>query len=369
MLHEIAERCLLDGGDPHRFIGEEFDIDGHHCVMTKDMADCMVADLYDVRDQFTDGELHIETRVKLDFPLGEGESGTADIAGKTWDGTIHIQDWKFGEGIKVDAEENEQLMLYGIGSIALYWPKAPPETKVKLTIRQPRIRDGNSDWDTTIGDLWRWANEVVVPAIEEIRSGMAPYNPGPKQCFWCPKKKGAPSLNIPPCVAYEQFNLGIARKMFTDLDMAALLGTEPTEIPQTSVDPHMRVWLLDHADMFTDWLKDLKDQIHRDLEAGRGEMAPGKKLVAGRGGHRKYTDATLSVVEQLARQQLGDLAYETKILSPAQLERAMGAPLFDLLFDGLVEQPKGKPVIADIGHPKPALPTLRDILGSIPESD
>ena len=368
MCHEIAERCLLDGGDPQRFIGEEFHIDGHDLVFTKDLADCMIADLYEVRDTFTDGVMHIEARVKLDWPLGPGESGTADICGKTWNGVIQVQDWKFGEGIKVEAERNEQMMLYAIGAIQMFWPKDGPDTKVKLKILQPRIRYGNSEWETTIGELWRWAEEEVVPAIEEINTGMAPYNPGPKQCFWCPKKKGAPWLNIPPCAAYEQFNLTIARKMFDDLDVSALLGTEPTKVPTTSVDPRMRVWLLDHADMFTDWLKDLKDDVHRDLEAGRDHMAPGKKLIAGRGGHRKYDDGKMSEVERLARQQLGDKAYETKLLSPAQLESALGQTVFDLLFDGLVVQPPGKPVIADIGHPKPALPTLKQHFSAIPES-
>lgn len=369
MLHEIAERCLLDGGDPHRFIGEKFEIDGHHLEMTKDMADCMVADLYDVRDIFTDGELHIETRVKLDWPLGEGESGTADISGKTWNGIIRIDDWKFGEGIKVDAEHNEQMSLYGIGAILEFWPDDPPDTKVHLTIRQPRIRDGNSTWETTIGELMTWAEEVVVPAIAEIKSGTAPFNPGPKQCYWCPAKKGNIDLNIPPCAAHEQFNLGIARRMFTDLDVASLLGAEPTEVPTSSVDPHMRIWLLDHADMFTDWLKDLKDQIHNDLEAGRDHMAPGKKLIEGRAGHRKYKESEQATVEKLARQQLGDGAYDVSLKSPAQLEIALGKPLFDLLFDGLVEQSRGKPIIADMGHPKPALPSLRQQLGSIPESE
>ena len=368
MLHEVAEECLLDGGEPHRYIGRKYDIDGFDDLeVTKDMADSMVADLYAVRDDFIDGEFHVESRVPLDFPLGPGESGTADIVGLTWRKIIKVKDWKFGEGIIVDAEWNEQMMLYGIGAIVKHYPEYidKPETPVELEILQPRIRGAGSTWCTTVGELWKWAEEEVVPKIEIINAGKGTFNPGPKQCFWCDGKKGAPELGIKRCAAYELYNLNIARKAFGDLDAAALLGVDPTPTVVKEVEPEMRVWLLDNADMFTSWLADLKDIVHKDLEAGRDDQAPGKKLVQGRMGHRKYNKDRIDEIEELARQQLEDEAYDTNLKSPAQLKKALGEDVFDLLFSDLITQDRGQPIIVDIGHPKPALKTLKEAFGKI----
>lgn len=366
MLHEVAERCLINGGLPYQYVGEIFEIDGYVFVFDKDHADCMIADLYDIRETFLNGVLYPETRVKLDYPLGPGESGTADIIGRTWRGVIHVEDWKFGEGVIVDAEWNEQGMLYAVGAIQAFFPEAWDERdqKVVIRIRQPRIMGAGSSWETTVGELRDWCEDTVKPKIAEIREGRGVFNPGPKQCHWCPRRRGHRDLGIEPCAAYNQFNLDIAKQAFGEVEIASILGTEPERTPPKSLSPELRVWLLDHADMFKTWFDELADDARADLERGRFDQVPGKKLIAGRAGHRKFRDERQ--VSAYARSVTGEKAFETKLKSPAQLEKVHGEILFDLLYGGAYEQPAGKPVIVDLSNPKPALPPVTEALGPIP---
>ena len=367
-LHEIAERCLLDGGDPHRFIGEVFtppkaDMQKYGLepyVVQKSDCDSMVPDLYAVRDDLNDGEMHVETRVSLDWPLGEGEAGTADIAGRDWRKRIHIKDWKFGEGMVVEAENNEQMSLYGIGAIRKHWPDAPRDTVVYLQVLQPRIEDGGSTWETTVGALMDWAEEVVLPQVELINSENPPYVAGKKQCHWCLARRGDPANGIEPCEAYTQFNMDIARNAFANLDMEMELGLSPTVSDQNGLSPEARVWIYDHSDMLKKWLDEVKKRIQSDLSAGRSESAPGKKLVEGRALARKFNGDMIDEVDRLAVSVLGEAAYDKKLKTPKGLEDELGRETYTLLFADMVEQGRSSPSIVALDNPKPALPTTLD---------
>lgn len=371
MLHEVADRCLEDGGDPHRFIGDIFEIDGYTFVFDQGHADCMVADLYDIRDQAIGGVIYGETKVDLTDPLGEGEAGTADIILLDYKKELHVQDWKFGEGILVDAEENEQMKLYGRGAINTHFPELlkKPDTLVHLTVRQPRIQGGGSTWTTTVGDLLAWCEDVVKPKVAEINSGNGVFNPGKKQCHWCKARKGAPELGKPPCKAYQKMQRDIARMAFSNYDEAMNLGVEPVLANVEEMSPEERVWLHDNADMFKTFLSELSDRLRTDLEYGREGMAPGKKLIAGRAGARTFPDKVIDKAGEIAKKALGDAAFQTKLLSPTQLEKELGGPVFELLLGELVYQSPGKPVIVDVRHPKPALPTVKDGFTDISEEN
>ena len=367
MMHDVAERCVKDGGLPHRFIGEFFEIDGYTFMFNEGHADCMVADLYDIRETFLNGEVFTEIRVPLEYPLGAGESGTADIVGRTWRGVLHVEDWKFGEGIIVEAEMNFQGMLYAAGALQKIYPEAweNPTQRVVIRIRQPRVMGGGSTWETTVGFLRQWCEEVVVPKIAEINEGRGVFQPGEKQCRFCKARLGNSDLGIEPCAAYQNHNLEFARKVFGNLDLAAGLGAEPEPTKQRELTPEIRVWLLDHADMFKDWLADLADQARADLERGRKHLVPGKKLVLGRSGPTRYKQPVQA--EVVAERFLGDEGFERKLRTPTQMKDRLGEHAFDLLFGGLYEQPAGRPVIVDESNPKPAIPTMADKIGPIPK--
>ena len=93
-------------------------------------------------------QLLVEQRVDYSDVIGVPDSfGTADAIILAGD-TIKICDLKTGRGVKVDAEENEQLMLYALGALEVFGLVGDFK-RAKLVIVQPRL--GNiSEWEVTI---------------------------------------------------------------------------------------------------------------------------------------------------------------------------------------------------------------------------
>lgn len=70
------------------------------------------------KEHCTDPIINIEQR--LDFscyvPHGFGTGDCIIIADKT----LHIIDFKYGQGVLVEAEQNPQMMLYALGALRIY---------------------------------------------------------------------------------------------------------------------------------------------------------------------------------------------------------------------------------------------------------
>lgn len=358
MLHEIAERCMIDGGMPHRFIGEHFNIDGFDLVVDKSMTDALVPYLFRAREIYAGGVMKTEERYALDRFLGPGQSGTADLGGTDFKGHIHVIDWKMGEGVAVSAEANEQLMLYALGFLEKYHTGLhvrKPKTKVTLHVMQPFIPGASNDWDTTVGDLYTWAEVVVRPKIEEIKSGNTSFNAGPKQCKFCLARIGNPVQGREPCRAYQQYNIDTVRLGFPDLSSAMDFDEAPTAISPSSLTPEQRVWLYDRRAAFVEFLDDIAVRLRNDLMAGRTDQTPGKKLIHGRQGNRQYVASALHKLRDIAERQLGDAAYKKELISPAQIEKALGQTTYELLIEPYIYTAPPSLVIADVSSPKPAV--------------
>lgn len=93
-------------------------------------------------------QLMVEQRVDYSDVIGVPDSfGTADAIILAGD-VIKVIDLKTGRGVKVDAEENEQLMLYALGALEVFGMVGNFK-RAKLTIVQPRI--GHlSEWEVAI---------------------------------------------------------------------------------------------------------------------------------------------------------------------------------------------------------------------------
>ena len=384
VLHEIAERCLTDGGDPHRFIGESFTSDpaenetGQPFVVTidKDHADCMVSDLTVVRDLAEGGEIFLETRGDLTWPLGEGEAGTSDIALRAEDGSIHIMDWKFGAGIVVSAFENEQLMLYAVGSIVKHWPHLLTGDEkgnttyvdeyenlpIHLHILQPRATGGGDHWETTLSQLVEWSEWVRVIVGTQIYGPDRKFSPSEKACQWCAARN--PVNGVVPCTAYVEKNLKVAQELLPALDDFVEMGLPATaDMSPHGMDIEKAIWILDNAPMFKKWLDEIHQRVYKDLADGR--PVPGKKLITGRKTARRFKAGSGEAVAEILS---GLESYETtvvKVKSPTQLEKSLPSGVYDLTLAHLVEQGEGKAIIVDEDNPKPAIKSNTDFLTAI----
>ncbi len=97
---------------------------------------------------------------------------------------LTVVDYKFGRGVPVEAEENPQLMLYGLGALETFDLITEPSV-VTLVVYQPRL--GNvSSWTVSAARLRQWREDVVLPAAEAALSGLGIFRPSVEACRFCP---------------------------------------------------------------------------------------------------------------------------------------------------------------------------------------
>lgn len=186
--------------------------------------------------QVADGKiLQVEERVDFSAVIGvEHSFGTADAIIISED-ELQIHDLKYGKGVKVCAQDNEQLMLYALG--ALYQLDLVYDFKtVRLFIHQPRLNH-LSEWALSVEDLKDFGDLVRLRAQKAMematlaeRNGLdalpdSAFAPGIKQCQFCKAKGGL-------CFAQAQFVHNEVRGDFVDLTqpLAPQLSDAPKRI-------------------------------------------------------------------------------------------------------------------------------------------
>lgn len=269
----------------------------------------------------------IEKRVSFGDWVEDG-FGTADaICIK--DNTIHIVDLKFGKGVKVDATNNPQAMLYALGAFSEYEFLFDLKT-VKISIVQPRM-DNISEWELPIEDLLKWG-EVARQAALATQDSNAKRVPGEKQCRWCKAKATCPAL------------LGMTQ----DAIMADFDQLDDLPPPNKLTDDQLRV-ALEAKPLIEAWLSAVENFIKERIVDGVG--FPGFKLVEGRS-MRKWADEKIML--DVLVNMLGDKAYIKKIVSPAQAEKALGKKRKEEIEEYVVK-PRGAPTLAVESDPRPAV--------------
>lgn len=107
-LNKLLGLDIKDPTDDLDFYDEEMDelIEGYASYVTE------VISRYESPAAFVEERLDLSEYVKESF-------GTADcvvVGGEE----LHVIDLKYGQGVLVDARENTQLMLYGLGALILF---------------------------------------------------------------------------------------------------------------------------------------------------------------------------------------------------------------------------------------------------------
>lgn len=213
------------------------------------------------RQECSDPVFCVEQRVDLSSFVPEC-FGTADMVIMT-DRKVHVIDLKLGQGVPVLAEENVQLMIYGLGLLQIADILFDIET-VELTIVQPRL-DSISEWSISADELRKWGAEVFVPKAEEALSGRGEFHPGVDTCRFCKARF--------QCRARSEYFLAVAQHEFKEPDL--LTDEEMAEI-------------LTKADALKKWVEEVYTFAQKEAIDNRKEW-PGFKLVMGKS-NRKYTN-------------------------------------------------------------------------------
>ena len=285
----------------------------------------------------------IETRVDFSewVPGGFGTADSIVIDEDT--ATLQIAALKFGTGVRVDAPNNPQAMLYALGAYSMFSFLHEIE-RVQIAIVQPRI-DNISEWEISVSDLLKWG-EIARAAAEETAQPNAKRVPGDKQCRFCKAKATCPALfaltERTLLMDFEAHDEPVALNKLTDEQLAEALKARP---------------------VIEAWLNAVETFIKQRLSSG--EDVPGWKLVEGRA-NRAWIDETEAAgkLEFL----LGDSAFSRKLISPSQAEKALGKQSKKEL-DGLVFKPKGKAALAPANDPRPSIVASVDDFDDVSEED
>jgi CRISPR/Cas system-associated exonuclease Cas4 (RecB family) len=291
-----------------------------------------------IRTLAGDLPLVIEQRVDFSDAIGVPDSfGTADciILGPDY---IHVIDLKYGKGVRVDAEHNEQLMLYALGALNDYGMLCNYKT-VRLSIVMPRL-DHISEWEITLDELEAFRTEVVDIAAS-IMEGDDSLIPSEKSCRFCKAKAICPALaeHVGELVS----------------DSFDRIEDAPAALSQAA-EPALAHYL-DNVDLVEAWCKAVREESYRRL--AEGQEIPGYKLVAGKKGARKWADDE-EVEKTLKSMRLrDDQMYDFKLISPTTAEKLakkgdIGPKQWPKLKE-LITQPDGKPHVAPADDPRPAI--------------
>lgn len=333
-----AERGIVEAESPFAAEGTRAHELGELALKTSDAAldafeDQEMAEYVRVYTDYVRQSAHeadlftIEQRVSY-ADWVDGGFGTADAVIVRGD-LLHVCDLKYGRGVRVDAENNPQGMLYALGAYAennfLFDIKT-----IKISIIQPRL-DHISEWEIGIDELLRWA-EWVSQRAEATKDPDAERTPGEKQCRFCKAKAS--------CKALLEYTEAVIMADFDDLDMPAT---------NTLTDEQMRV-AMEAKPLIEGWLTAIEAQIKSRLEGGDG--FDGYKLVEGLSKRQWAND--VAAADALEKILGADAAYSKKLLSPTQAEKMLGRARKAEISD-LITKPSGKPTLAPESDKRPAI--------------
>lgn len=284
MLH-TAMAMILDGevDTPDGVIGLRH---GDH-RLTPALFDEMIEPALEALAEIGLTKLNAESTVEI--PGLPGEFGTADVTGCN-QAFSAIVDFKFGRGVYVPVEENEQLMYYAVGARAKF-PELFGKKPIRLYIIQPAFRANELPYyEITHKDLDAFLL-VLKKTTRVMKKKSAPFRMG-EWCRWCPAD--------PVCPLKLQISMEALKK---DGPL------KPAELGR---------WLKEDAPRLEELIASRRKLAYQQLEAGH--PVPGMKLVTGRQGDRKWADEE-DVEKRLRGMRLRVMDFmNMKLKSPTQIE-------------------------------------------------
>ena len=323
LLHDTIAQILDKGTDPSEYLGTVY----NGVELTQELIDTKLIpalELLNEIDPESIMEFSVENRVGFGDRL-PGVFGSTDLLCRVGNRAI-VLDWKFGDGVTVEAEENPQPMFNSAAARrtkGLEWWHEGAETLELVIIQPPHIRR----WTTTFARIDKFEKDLI-RAVKVAKKPDAPLASG-DWCRWCAAKPVCPVMTG-----------ALDRVVNSQLE-----GIDAAKIGE----------YLQKADMLEDWVKALRELAFQMLEAGK--PVPGYKLVAKRG-TRKWRDENEAYA---ALRAVGltdhDVWEPEELLSPAKMEKVLKKQKLALP-DNLVESVSSGNTLAPEADPRPAALTF-----------
>lgn len=315
LAHEVAEHIAR--GEPLDAYGE----------ITQEMIECAIGYRDYIQEHIKSPDAVVLLEQRVDYsPWAENGFGTCDCI-IIQDNDLTTIDYKFGQGVPVSAVDNAQMKLYALGALNDFG-LAYDIARVEMHIYQPRLNNV-SDCSLMVEDLMEWAENTVKPVAAKAAKGEGDYAAG-EWCKFCPHAGRCPTLTQSCTEFVESHDLRVGVPILAPWQISEVLQMAP------------QVEL---------WLKKVKAQALTTLLDG-GDV-PGWKCVEGKMGNRKWKDE-LDVMAVL--QNAGydpDQYQETKLLSPAALDKSIGRKRVAELLTDLIDRSPGAPTVVPVDDTRP----------------
>jgi hypothetical protein len=330
LLHDTIAEHLATLQPLESFLGKKH----QDQVLTQELIDDKLVPalaLLDEIDPKQEMTYEVETRVGFGDLL-PGVFGSTDFVGRLGDKAV-VLDWKFGDGVAVTAEENEQLMFYAAAAMrttALQWAFEGATEIECVIVQPPMIRR----WTTTPERIAQFEHQLVkaVKAAEQPDAGLK----AGEHCRWCAAKPVCP-------------------QMTGAVDRA--LQVQLKEIDAATLGRYLA-----NADVLEGWITDLRALAFQLLE--KNIPVPGYKIVQ-KQARRQWADEAkaIAALHDMGLPR-GELFSPEEIRSPAQIEKVLKKRKLALP-DDLVKSVSSGTTLASEDDSRPAVLQLGDLRAAI----
>jgi hypothetical protein len=318
LLHDAISQILDCKATPESVIGMVYE----GITLTQELYDDKILVALAALDEIDpDKELYFNVESNVHFgDLLPGVFGSADLLGRIGKKAI-VLDWKFGNGVAVEATENEQGMFYAAAAMRTpetQWVFEDVEEIEIIIVQPPMVKR----WVTTPKRIAEFEFDLIA-AVNGPRTKLE----SGEHCRWCAAKPTCP-------------------KVTGAVDRALKTALVRVDADQISA-------YLAQAELLEAWIDSVRVLAYDMLE--NNVRVPGYKLVAKRG-TRQWVNDDAPV------KLLGDKAYESKLISVAQAEKIIGKKNFPA--DVAVSVSSGSTLAAE-SDPRPAVLNLGKQLANL----
>ena len=312
LLHNTIAEWLADGKKP---IAND--------ILTQGLIDDKYSVALELLNE-VDPEFGMDYAVEVEVGFGDfipDVFGSCDLLGRL-DNRAIVLDWKFGNGVIVEAIENEQLMFYAAAAMRTekaQWAFKDVQEVELIIIQPPMIKR----WVTTVERIKAFEQQLL-SAVNAAAKIDAPLREG-SHCKWCAAKPTCPLMT-------------------GAVDRALKVKIDAIDAPTINA-------YLENAEILEEWIKDLRALAFTMLESGRD--LPSYKLVAKRA-TRKWSDEVEAKKALLATGLTESDVMEASFISPAQAEKKL-KKLKQPLPEGSTVSISSGSTMAHVDDPRPAV--------------
>jgi hypothetical protein len=312
LLHNTIAEWLADGKKPLA-----------NDILTQDLIDDKYSVALELLNE-VDPEFGMDYAVEIEVGFGDfipDVFGSCDLLGRL-DNRAIVLDWKFGNGVIVEAIENEQLMFYAAAAMRTekaQWAFKDVQEVELIIIQPPMIKR----WVTTVERIKAFEQQLL-SAVNASMKIDAPLREG-NHCKWCAAKPTCPLMT-------------------GAVDRALKVKIDAIDAPTINA-------YLENAEILEEWIKDLRALAFTMLESGRDLQS--YKLVAKRA-TRKWSDEIEAKKALLATGLTESDVMEASFISPAQAEKKL-KKLKQPLPEGSTVSISSGSTMAHVDDPRPAV--------------